>query len=242
MKKRLPLIMVAIVLLLLGVRKIWITQHFRYAGTLEATRVDLSARLGTVIQSIAVQEGDKVKEGGLLVSLDCQEVRIMQNLAAQNYRRGERLIKSGAMSKEAFDEMANRKQDADERLSWCNIVSPIPGTVLTRFHEPGEWVSPGAKILSLANLQDIWAYVYVPQEKVVQLKVGMELKGHLPELGDRIFTGVIRKINDEAEFTPKNVQTRKERTRLVFGVKVAFANTDEILKPGMTIELELPPG
>jgi HlyD family secretion protein len=58
----------------------------------------------------------------------------------------------------------------------------------------------------------------------------------------RKFTGTILKINDEAEFTPKNVQTRSERTRLVYGVKVSFlgANDDEILKPGMTIEIELP--
>jgi HlyD family secretion protein len=71
----------------------------------------------------------------------------------------------------------------------------------------------------------------------------MKLNGHLPEMGDRLFIGKILKINDEAEFTPKNVQTRSERERLVFGVKVSFlgVNEDEILKPGMTIEIELDP-
>jgi HlyD family secretion protein len=70
----------------------------------------------------------------------------------------------------------------------------------------------------------------------------MKLKGYLPELGNREFDGTILKINDEAEFTPKNVQTQAERERLVFGVKVSFrdANAEEILKPGMTIEVELP--
>jgi HlyD family secretion protein len=65
----------------------------------------------------------------------------------------------------------------------------------------------------------------------------------LPELNNREFDGKIIKINDEAEFTPKNVQTRSERERLVFGVKVSFlgANDQEILKPGMTIEVKLPP-
>jgi HlyD family secretion protein len=70
----------------------------------------------------------------------------------------------------------------------------------------------------------------------------MKLTGYLPELDNREFEGTIVKINDEAEFTPKNVQTRTERERLVFGVKVNFrdANAQEILKPGMTIEVALP--
>ena len=73
-------------------------------------------------------------------------------------------------------------------------------------------------------------------------KVRTVAEGLLPELNHREFTGKIVKINDEAEFTPKNVQTRAERTRLVYGVKVSFlgVNEEEILKPGMTIEVELP--
>jgi HlyD family secretion protein len=82
----------------------------------------------------------------------------------------------------------------------------------------------------------------VPQPVIAYLKPGMRLKGYLPEMSSREFDGVIEKINDEAEFTPKNVQTRSERERLVFGIKVNFheSNAEEILKPGMTIEVELP--
>jgi HlyD family secretion protein len=68
----------------------------------------------------------------------------------------------------------------------------------------------------------------------------MQVKGIVPEDNNRSVSGHIEHINDEAEFTPKNVQTRKERTRLVFGVKVAFQNDDEYLKPGMTVEIKLP--
>lgn len=119
---------------------------------------------------------------------------------------------------------------------------PLDGKVLTRYHEPGEWMQPGTKILTLANIQDIWAFIYVPQPEVAKLSYGMKLKGYIPELNDRMFEGRIIKISDEAEFTPKNVQTREERQRLVYGIKVSFlgVNQDEILKPGMTIEVELP--
>lgn len=220
---------------------IW-QKPFRYAGTLEATKVDLSARLAAAIAQVGVQEGARVKAGETLVTFSCEDYKIAARLAHENWDRSRRLAKIGSVTEEALDQIRNRKEDADVRLSWCAIESPIDGKVLSRYHEPGEWVSPGTKILTLANVRDIWAYIYVPQPLVARLAPGMKLKGHLPELGDRVFEGVIVKINDEAEFTPKNVQTREERERLVFGVKVSFrdANAEEILKPGMTIEVELP--
>jgi HlyD family secretion protein len=141
-----------------------------------------------------------------------------------------------------MDQVKNRKDESDVRLSWCRVLSPLDGTVLSRYHEPGEWVNPGVKLLTLANIKDIWAIIYVPQPAVSRLRPGDKLTGTLPELGMKSFQGTILKINDEAEFTPKNVQTRAERERLVFGVKVSFlgSNETEILKPGMTIEVALP--
>ena len=215
---------------------------FRYAGTLEATKVDLSARLAAAIDQVRVQEGDRVKQGETLVTLSCEDYKIAARLAHENYQRSLGLSKIGTVSAETMDQVRHQRDDADVRLAWCSIAAPIEGTVLSRYHEPGEWVTPGTKILTLANVRDIWAYIYVPQPTVARLSPGMKLKGYLPELGNREFDGTILKINDEAEFTPKNVQTQAERERLVFGVKVSFrdANAEEILKPGMTIEVELP--
>ena len=215
---------------------------FRYAGTLEATKVDLSARVAAAIEQVRVHEGDRVKEGELLVTLACEDYKIAARLAHDNYDRSRKLSKIGSVSDETMDQVRRQKDDADVRLAWCSIASPIEGKVLSRYHEPGEWVGPGTKIVTLADIRDIWAYIYVPQPKIAQLSPGMKLKGYLPELGNREFDGTILKINDEAEFTPKNVQTQAERERLVFGIKVSFrdVNAEEILKPGMTIEVELP--
>jgi HlyD family secretion protein len=216
--------------------------EFLYAGTLEATKVDLSARISSAIGKVNVQEGDHVAETQELVVLTCEDVKVASELANDNFRRTVNLYRAGTASQETMDQVKNRKEDADVRLGWCSVRSPISGTVLSRYHEPGEWVNPGTKLLTLANIRDIWAYIYVPQPDVSRLQVGMKLKGYLPELTNREFDGTIIKINDEAEFTPKNVQTRVERTRLVYGVKVSFlgSNEQEILKPGMTIEVKLP--
>lgn len=215
---------------------------FLYAGTLEATKVDLSAKVPSTIAAVNVREGDHVTADQVLLTLACEDIKVASEIANENYQRNARLFKAGSASQEILDQMKNRKEDADVHVAWCTVHSPIHGTILSRYHEPGEWVNPGTKLLTLANIQDIWAYIYVPQPEVSALKPGMRLIGRLPELGNREFEGKILKINDEAEFTPKNVQTRSERARLVFGVKVSFleANAEEILKPGMTIEVRLP--
>jgi HlyD family secretion protein len=245
-KKKLPKIILigaaAIIVAAIAVKLLFFRNEFLYAGTLEATKVDLSARISSAISAVTVQEGDHVAENQQLVALACEDVKVASELANDNYRRTLGLYRAGTSSQETMDQVKNKKEDADVRLGWCSVESPISGVVLSRYHEPGEWVNPGTKLLTLANIRDIWAFIYVPQPDVSKLKVGMTLKGYLPELNNRVFDGKIIKINDEAEFTPKNVQTRSERERLVFGVKVSFlgSNEQEILKPGMTIEVKLP--
>ncbi len=237
-------ILIIVVVLAIGVatKLFYFSRQFLFAGTLEATKIDLSSRLPAAISAVNTQEGDHVTENQDLIKLVCDDIKVASELANINFNRNSRLFKAGTVSQEAMDQVRNRKEDADVRLNWCFIKSPIRGTILSRYHEPGEWVVPGTKLLTLANIQNVWAYIYVPQPEVARLKPGMKLKSYLPELNNREFTGTILKINDEAEFTPKNVQTRAERTRLVFGVKVSYlgVNQEEILKPGMTIEIELP--
>lgn len=220
----------------------WFTHEFLYAGTLEATKVDVSVQLPSTIAEIKAREGEVVAVGQEVVQLKCEDVQVGSRLANQNYARAERLLKTGTLTKEAFDQTESRKEEMDLKMSWCSVTSPIKGTVLTRYREPGEWVGPGMKVLTLANIKDIWAFIYVPQSEVSKLKMGQKLVGIVPEIPNREFVGIISKINPEAEFTPKNVQSRSERTRLVFGVKLSFlgANDDEILKPGMTVEMKLP--
>jgi len=153
---------------------------FRYAGTLEATKVDLSARLPAAIDQVRVHEGDRVTEGETLIVLSCEDFKIAARLAHQNYDRAVELSKSGLVAQETMDQLRNRKEDADARLKWCSIASPVNGKVLSRYHEPGEWMNPGTKILTIANIREIWAYIYVPQPLIARLSPGMRSKGTFP--------------------------------------------------------------
>ena len=210
-----------------------------FAGTLETTKVVLSARVASDISHQYVIEGDTVQSGQVLMELSCDTYKILAHQIDGDYERAAALQARGHLSQAEFDVMTRNKQDNDLKLDWCQIKSPIDGMVMTKFREVGEIVSPGAPLLSLANPYDIWAYFYVPYDMLHKLRVGQPVIGLLPEAPDKTFPGRIIKISEEAEFTPKNVQTREERTRLVYGVKVKFDNPDLTLKSGMTIESNL---
>jgi len=239
MKKIIPVIMILVIggAIFLKVRS---GDDFRYSGTVEATEIDLSARISGVIESYGAREGEPVKKGQAVAALDCADLKLAAGIAGEDFKRAEELYKGGSVSKENYDRLKYKRDDSALKVEWCSIKSPVAGRLLYAYREKGELVSPGTKLATVADLSEVWAYIYVPHDLLAGLKTGMEIKGFLPEAGDRELPGRISVIYSEAEFTPKNVQTRKERTRLVFAVKVNFPNPDEILKPGMTVEVKLP--
>lgn len=222
------------------VTKILYQPEFLYAGTIEATRIDISARIGTLIERIDVREGETVQKSSPLVKLASDDLRIAAQTAESDFARVEKLRKVGSVSQEIYEHARSKRDETATKLSWAAIQSPISGTVLDLYREEGEWVSPGTKILTLADLESVWATVYVPQPLLAKLSLGMEVDGILAEDDKESYKGKITRISDRAEFTPKNVQTREERQRLVYGIKVTFENQARKLKPGMTIEVRLP--
>ncbi|MDD4973816.1 MAG: efflux RND transporter periplasmic adaptor subunit [Bacteriovorax sp.] len=239
MKKIIAIILIFLVVGV-SVKLIFFRRPFYYAGTIETTKVDISARVTSVIATLNIKEGDHVTTNQLLMTLSCEDYKLDNQIATQDFLRSERLYKQGSLSKEIFDQMRNRKDDSDLKISWCNITSPLNGIVLNKYHEIGEMVTPGTRLLTLGNLKnDIYANIYIPQNLVSKISIGKKLTGYLPESNMQEFIGTVTQIAEEAEFTPKNVQTREERTRLVYAIKITFNNPDEILKPGMTIEVKI---
>ncbi|MCB4757089.1 MAG: efflux RND transporter periplasmic adaptor subunit [Elusimicrobia bacterium] len=240
MKKKIIIIIPVLVLVVISIAYILNKNDFMYAGTIEATEIDISSRVTSVILTLEVKEGQVVKNGQTLVKLACEDITLAADIARKDYDRALRLFRSDTMALENYDRIRNKHEDAQLKLQWCNVRSPIDGTVLKNYHEQGELVSPGAKLMTVANLSEIYAIFYVPQTMLAKISLDMNIKGFLPELGMRAFDGRVSFIRESAEFTPKSVQTRDERARLVHGVKVIFPNPDGVLKPGMSIEAKLP--
>lgn len=238
MKKKLIIVISAAIIITAISLTFFRKEAFRYSGTLEANEISVSSRLTDIISEIKADEGDKIKKGDLLAMLECKETELRHSLAKKEFERASQLLKGRAGSQENFDIRKNAFMQAEIQKSYCEMRSPANGQILYRFFEPGELIAAGQKLMTLADLSKMEAWFYVPYEKLADLSIGQKIEGYLPENGKK-YMGKIARINDEAEFTPKNVQTREERTRLVFGIKAVFENEGgQALKPGMTIETD----
>ncbi len=120
------------------------------------------------------------------------------------------------------------------------IRAPSSGRVILKNTEAGEMINPGTPIIRIAHLDSVWLRVYVPEPLVEKVKIGQ--KATVTTDAGTNLQGRVTEIAQEPEFTPKNVQTKDERTKLVFGVKIEIANPKQVLKPGMpadaTIEVD----
>jgi HlyD family secretion protein len=128
---------------------------------------------------------------------------------------------------------------ARTRLKETTVVSPIDGVVLRKNLEAGETANPGVAILTLVNPKDVWLRAYVPETEVGRLKVGDGASVRVDAFPNRVFTGRLVEIAAEAEFTPRNVQTKKERVNQVFRVKIQIDNPDGVLKPGLPADADV---
>src|SRR5204862_1203167 len=107
------------------------------------------------------------------------------------------------------------------------------GVVLRKNLEAGETANPGVAILTLLDATNLWLRAFVPETDIGRVRVGQPATVGIDAYPGRAFPGTVSEIASEAEFTPKNVQTKKERVNLVFRIKIAVPGAEGVLKPGM---------
>jgi len=125
-------------------------------------------------------------------------------------------------------------------ISDAVVASPVGGIVTSKLLDAGEMAAPHVPIVVVTDLDHAWANVYVDEKMVPQLRIGQGA-AILTDAGQRL-NGVITFSSPKAEFTPRNVQTAEERSKLVYRIKITADNHDGVLKPGMPVEAELQPG
>ncbi|MGH8722508.1 MAG: HlyD family secretion protein, partial [Burkholderiales bacterium] len=125
----------------------------------------------------------------------------------------------------------------DEDLADATLTSPVAGVVTSKLIDAGEMVAPRTALVVVMDLDRAWANIYVDEPVVPRLQLGQTV-AILTDAGHRL-EGTITFISPKAEFTPRNVQTAEERSRLVYRIKVTTDNREGILKPGMPVEAEI---
>ena len=123
--------------------------------------------------------------------------------------------------------------EARANLGERRIYAPTDGTILSRPVEVGDVVSSGSPIFVMVDMNRLYLKVYIPEPEIPKIKLGDEAEITVDAFPGRTFAARVSKIYQQAEFTPKNVETKEERVKLVFGVELTFVKPEGILKPGM---------
>lgn len=125
----------------------------------------------------------------------------------------------------------------DAEMTKLAVYSPIGGTVLTRNVEPGEFVQPGATVLSIANLAELTITVYVPEDRYGEISLGQQAEISVDSFAGESFSASVISIANTAEYTPRNVQTVEGRSSTVYAIKLKVTDPEGKLKPGMPADL-----
>ena len=155
--------------------------------------------------------------------------------ATENYQ----LVKEGPRKEDIEDARAQVEQArasvklSETQLSYTTLYSPISGVVLVRSGEIGEVVNPGTPVLTMADIENIWLKAYIAETDLSRVKWGQEVVVTTDLRPQKKYKGRVSFISSQAEFTPKQIQTEKERVTLVYRIKVDISNTEHELKPGM---------
>jgi HlyD family secretion protein len=127
----------------------------------------------------------------------------------------------------------------EKSMADATVVAPIGGVVTEKLADVGELVQPRTPIVVITDLDHAWANVYVDEPDIPRLRLGQPAT-LFTDAGGAGISGTISYVSAKAEFTPRNVQTAEERSKLVYRIKVSVDNSSGVLKTGMPVEAELP--
>lgn len=218
------------------------------AGALEASR-DVSSRAADRLTKLrgegGVTEMDLDRASGQVDQIT-EQIKALgaQQRAARNQADAAR-AQAEAVRRQAEAAVAGiGAAQADVRraralAAECKLLAPANGLVLTRAYEPGEVVLPGSRILELVALDRVETTFYLPNRELAAAAAGRTVTLVADAFPGRTFSGTVAHVAAEAEFTPRNVQTREDRDRLVYAVRIRIDNTDRALRPGMPVEVSI---
>jgi HlyD family secretion protein len=215
---------------------------------IEAAQADLTAAeadLARFEALLASNAGSRKQRDDALARRDVARGRLQA--ARERARAGQETVsrlQAGARREEIEGAMARLAAvDAqiatlEKAIADATIAAPATGVVTEKLVEQGELIAPRMPLVVITDLAHAWADVFVDEPAIPRLRVGQAATLHTDAGGEAI-PGKVTFISPRAEFTPRNVQTAEERSRLVYRVKVSADNTSGVLKEGMPVEAEL---
>ncbi|MFW6079410.1 MAG: HlyD family secretion protein, partial [Gemmatimonadota bacterium] len=193
----------------------------------------------------------RLYEGGAVSRQSWENAETAVRLARSEHERATarlRLLESGPRAETVAAQAAAVRQASaaaaqiEAALDNTVLRAPFDGVVTVRHRDVGEIVAPGVPVVSLLDPGDRWVRIYVQGDRVGRIGLGRRASITDDAHAGRRYEGEVVHIADEAEFTPRNVQTREERVKLVYAVRVAITgDPDYDLKPGLPVDVRVPP-
>lgn len=218
--------------------------------------LELQAQLKQAAAQITAIERERVG-----IEEELQTWRHHFSTAERDLKRTQRLKEEGSVSERTLDEAENAYEDARGRLrsleegvaqaaarlevarqnlevlnvrvAKTRVKAPIDGSVIVKAIEEGEYAAPGRVVAVLVNMSQLELKVYLPEAEIGKVKIGDSARVRIDAFPDRYFDARISRIDQRAQFTPKDIHMPEERTQMVFGVMLALNNDEGYLKPGM---------
>ena len=202
---------------------------------LEQVRAHLDAQLGPARHHLATAQTDLERYRSLSASGTATPQRLDQaENAFQDAQRQVTALQAQISTTDALLDAARQRVDlAQSQIGKVEIKAPIAGVILVKAIEPGEFASPGKPVAVLVDLRSLELKVFVPEAEIGKLKLGDEARVKISAYPSRSYDARVSRVDQRAQFTPRDIHMPEERTRMVFGITFDVPNPTGELKPGM---------
>lgn len=215
------------------------------SGEMEAREYQIASALAGRVTGVRVAEGDTVRSGAVLVRLDRRALELQREQAQQGVTAARAAVTNAeddgtdadvAAAKARLKQAKAAVELADVQLGYASITAPHSGVVVSVITNVGQNAAPGKTLITMVDPRDLFVRVFVPETKIGSVKVGQHATVTTDSSSDR-FDGTVTWIASKAEFTPNNVQTKDQRAKLVYEVRVRVPDDTGTLKSGMPVDV-----
>ncbi len=232
-----------------------------YSGIFTEESYLLKSEVAGKLNVFNFEEGDKVDTGDTLAIIDNREIKFViksieyqvKNLRIQlknledDLKKTEELYKDSAISEMDFERVERNRdmvhmelksasaslEAKKENLKKFYIISPVNGYISLKYLKTGESTLPGMPVVEIQDPSLIYLNIYVPEDEMPKISIDQMVKIRVDAFADELFKGRVSFISGKAEFTPKNIQTREDRTLLVYRIKIIVDNPEGKIKSGI---------
>ncbi|MHB1341287.1 MAG: HlyD family secretion protein [Coriobacteriia bacterium] len=218
------------------------------SGTIEAEEVSVASLVAGRIASASATEGVAVEKGAVLFVLESDILDAQVAQAEAGVRAAQAALTQVKDDDGSAAEIAGATARVDQakaalamataQRDYLTVTAPLDGTITSVVGAVGETAAPGKTLATIADLNNLTVSVYIPETRIGEVRLGRTATVRV-DSSDTTFEAVVTFISSQAEFTPSNVETKEQRVKLVYEVRLSVTNSGDVLKPGMPADVEL---